>query len=268
MSLAERQHAGLRCMIVDDEPNAVSLLEMFIGQNTSWDLLAKCYDAREALAFLKTHVVDLIFLDINMPHLTGMELATLLPPATRIVFTTAYSEFAAESYALPTIDYLLKPITLKRFYAALQKIDAFFSRPAAAVSSSLPHQPGAARNPAADPTSAPAVQPTPSPEAEYFFVKSGRSLQKILLRDILYFEGEKEYVRVVTPTLKLLVYRRLKDIEEQLSASFARVHNSYIVNIARLDSIRDNQIFIAGKQIPISEKFREAFMNRIRERVF
>ena len=98
-------------MIVDDEPNAVNLLEMFIQQNTSWDLLAKCYDAREALAFLKNHSVDLIFLDINMPQLTGMEMAALLPPATRIVFTTAYSEFAAESYGFPTIDYLLKPIT-------------------------------------------------------------------------------------------------------------------------------------------------------------
>lgn len=243
ISPAEYPPIRLRCLIVDDEPNAVGLLEMFIGQNTPWDLVAKCYDAREALAFLKTHTVDLVFLDINMPHLTGMEMAALLPSATRIVFTTAYSEFAAESYGFATIDYLLKPITLKRFYAALHKIEAHFGRP--------DHQPGAAHT-----------------EDQYFFVKSGRALQKILLKDILYFEGEKEYVRVVTPVHKLLVYRRLKDIEEQLSASFARVHNSYIVNLARLDSIRDNQIFIAGKQIPISEKFRESFMNRIKDRVF
>jgi two-component system LytT family response regulator len=260
----EHPRIRLRCLIVDDEPNAVSLLEMFIGQNTSWDLLAKCYDAREALAFLKTHTVDLIFLDINMPHLTGMEMAALLPPSTRIVFTTAYSEFAAESYGFPTIDYLLKPITLKRFYAALQKIESYFSRP--------DHQPGAASHPTSpqSPTATPAsASITPhAPEDEYFFVKSGRALQKILLKDILYFEGEKEYVRVVTPIHKLLVYRRLKDIEDQLSASFARVHNSYIVNIARLESIRDNQVFVGGKQIPISEKFREAFMNRIKERVF
>jgi DNA-binding LytR/AlgR family response regulator len=246
----EHHPIRLRCLIVDDEPNAVNLLEMFIHQNTSWDLVAKCYDAREALAFLKTHTVDLIFLDINMPHLTGMEMAALLPPATRIVFTTAYSEFAAESYGFPTIDYLLKPITLKRFYTALQKIEDYFSRPDS-------------------PAEAPVKAGAPSPaEDQYFFVKSGRALQKILLKDILYFEGEKEYVRVVTPVHKLLVYRRLKDIEEQLSASFARVHNSYIVNIARLESIRDNQIFVGGKQIPISEKFREAFMNRIKERVF
>jgi len=258
----EHPRIRLRCLIVDDEPNAVSLLEIFIQQNTSWDLLAKCYDAREALAFLKTQTVDLIFLDINMPHLTGMEMAALLPPSTRIVFTTAYSEFAAESYGFPTIDYLLKPITLKRFYTAMQKIEASFGRP--------DHQPAASnlttsQTPASPP---PYPAPTQSTEDQYFFVKSGRALQKILLKDILYFEGEKEYVRVVTPVHKLLVYRRLKDIEEQLSASFARVHNSYIVNIARMESIRDNQIFVGGKQIPISEKFREAFMNRIKERVF
>jgi two-component system LytT family response regulator len=238
---------SLHCLIVDDEPNAVNLLEMFIRQNTHWDIRGKCYDAREALAFLKTNPVDLLFLDINMPQLSGMEMAALLPPKTSIVFTTAYSEYAADSYGFPTIDYLLKPITLKRFYAAMQKIEAHFARP----------EPSSAEHAA-----------TPPPEEEYFFIKSGRMLHKVLLKDILYFEGDKEYARLVTPTQKLLIYRRLKDIEEQLSSSFARVHNSYIVNIARLDSIRDNHIFIGAKQIPISEKFREAFMLRIRERVF
>jgi len=239
----------IHCLIVDDEPNAVSLLEMLIEQNTSWELLGKCYDAREALAFLKTHpTIDLIFLDINMPQLTGMEMASLLPKDTRIVFTTAYSEFAADSYTFQTIDYLLKPITLKRFYSALQKIETHFSM--------LEGQ--SQRTPA-----------LPSlPSEEYFFIKSGRALNKVLLKDILYFEGEKEYARLVSINDKILIYKRLKDIEEQLSPSFTRVHNSYIVNIARVDSIRDNHIFIGGKQIPISEKFREPFMNIIRERTF
>jgi two-component system LytT family response regulator len=237
---------SLHCLIVDDEPNAVDLLEMFIRQNTGWDIRGKCYDAREALAFLKTTPVDLIFLDINMPHLTGMEMASLLPPQTSIVFTTAYSEYAADSYGFPTIDYLLKPITLKRFYAAMHKIESHFARP---------------ELPATE-------QAVPPAEEEYFFIKSGRMLTKVLLKDILYFEGDKEYARLVTPTQRLLIYRRLKDIEEQLSSSFARVHNSYIINIARLDSIRDNHVFIGAKQIPISEKFREPFMLRIRERVF
>jgi two-component system, LytTR family, response regulator len=270
---------NLRCLIVDDEPNAVKLLEMFILQNTSWDPPAKCYDAREALTYLKTYPVDLIFLDINMPHLTGMEMAALLPPSVRIIFTTAYSEYAADSYGYPTIDYLLKPITLKRFYAALQKIEAHYSRAdqsgAVATTSPLPGiasaatviLPTSAASASSDASHAERQSPIPATE-EYFFIKSGRAFQKILLKEILYFEGEKEYVRVVTPSHKLLVYRRLKDIEEQLSASFARVHNSYIINIALVESIRDNHVFIGGKQIPISEKFRETFMNRIKQRVF
>jgi DNA-binding LytR/AlgR family response regulator len=238
----------ISCLIVDDEPNAVSLLEMLISQNTSWELLGKCYDAREALQFLKSHTVDLVFLDINMPQLTGMELASLLPKDTRIVFTTAYSEFAADSYSYQTIDYLLKPITLKRFYSALQKIETYFNM-LEGQSQRVP------------------LPPVHPPE-EYFFIKSGRALNKVLLRDILYFEGEKEYARLVSLNDKILIYKRLKEIEEQLSPSFTRVHNSYIINIARVDSIRDNHIFIGGKQIPISEKFRESFMNIIRERTF
>ncbi|HSC37631.1 MAG TPA: LytTR family DNA-binding domain-containing protein [Chitinophagaceae bacterium] len=235
---------SLTCIIIDDEPNAVNLLEILVTQHTPWQLLAKCYNAPEALAFLKDHPVDFLFLDINMPQLSGMELAGLLPPATRIVFTTAYSEYAAESYAFATIDYLLKPITLRRFFTAVQKIESWFSQ------------------------QSPGVQPLPASGEEYFFFKSGRMFRKILLGDILYFEGEKEYVRVITRGEQLLIYRRLKDIGEQLSLPFVRVHHSYIVNSAQLDKIQDNHVFIGGKQLPISEKFRDAFMEIIRKRSF
>ena len=117
---------NLSCIIIDDEPDAIDLVELLIKQSTTWELKAKCYDALEALAFLKMNQVDFIFLDINMPKLTGMELATILPPRTKIVFTTAYSEYAVESYSFQTIDYLLKPITLKRFLASVEKIEQHF----------------------------------------------------------------------------------------------------------------------------------------------
>jgi two-component system LytT family response regulator len=235
---------NLRCIIIDDEPNAVSLLEVLIGQTTQWQLLGKCYNALEAIEFLKTHTVDFIFLDINMPHLTGMELAGLLPKETKIVFTTAYAEHAAESYAFQTIDYLLKPITLKRFLAATQKIEAAFGKQTV-------------------------IEKIESKADDaYFFVKSGKTLRKILLDEVLYFEGEKEYVRLVSSTEELLIYRRLKDIEEQLSSPFVRVHNSYIVNTKLLNKIQDNHIYIGSKQIPVSEKFREGFMAMIRQRMF
>jgi len=235
---------SVRCIIVDDEPNAVNLLEILIQQTTQWQLLAKCYDALEALAILKTQEVDVVFLDINMPHLSGMELAGLLPANTQIVFTTAYSEYAADSYGYPTLDYLMKPITLKRFYAAVQKIETHF-----------------ARKDGDRPLSPPLTE-------EYFFIKSGKTLHKVLLKDILYFEGEKEYVRLVASTGQLLIYRRMKEIEEQLTAPFIRVHHSYIVNIGRLDKIQDNHVFIGGRQISVSDKFRNQFMEAVRLRTF
>lgn len=234
----------LKCLIIDDEPNAVNLLEILIAQTTEWQLAGKCYNALEALDFLKTQRVDFLFLDINMPHLTGMELAGLLPEATKIVFTTAYAEYAAESYNYQTIDYLLKPITLKRFVAAVQKIEQAFNLKISAE------------------------DPDVLSELEYFFVKSGKTLNKIILNDILYFEGEKEYVRLTTSTQELLVYRRLKEIEDQLPHHFVRVHNSYIVNTRQLIKVQDNHIYIGAKKIPVSTKFRDQFMAIIRQRVF
>ncbi|MDP9048198.1 MAG: LytTR family transcriptional regulator DNA-binding domain-containing protein [Bacteroidota bacterium] len=235
---------NLSCIIIDDEPNAVKLLEMLVRQNTNWQILGKCYDALEAITFLKETKPDFIFLDINMPQLSGMELAGLLSNDTKIVFTTAYSEYAAESYYFQTIDYLLKPITLKRFLAAMQKIEGYFSN----------HKPAQIR--------------PDEVGKEYFFVKSGKVFRKILLQDIVYFEGEKEYVRLVTTGEQILIYRRLKDIEEQLSAPFIRVHNSYIVNTKQINKIQDNHIYIAAMQIPISEKFKDRFMEVIRQRIF
>ena len=235
---------NLRCMIVDDEPNAVNLLEVLIAQSTSWQLLARCYNALEAIAFLKDNTVDLLFLDINMPMLNGMELAGLLSGETAIVFTTAYFEHAAESYTYNTVDYLLKPITLKRFLAATKKVEAYF-RPRMPVTD----KPAETGN-------------------EYFFIKSGTELRKILLPDILFFESRKEYVRVVTQTFEVLTYRRLKDIEVQLPPPFARVHHSYIVNIRQLNKIQDNHIHIGDMQIPIGEKFRDGLMEMIRKKTF
>jgi DNA-binding LytR/AlgR family response regulator len=235
---------NLTCIIIDDEPDAISLVELLIKQSTTWTMKAKCYDALEALTFLKMNQVDFIFLDINMPKLTGMELATLLPPRTKIVFTTAYSEYAVESYSFQTIDYLLKPITLKRFLASVEKIERHFLKPG------------------------PEYLPNAEQGPQFIFVKSGKTLRKILLKDILYFEGEKDYVRMATGQEQMLIYRRLKDMEEQLKSPFIRVHNSYIINYEQLSKIEDNHIYIGDKRIPVSEKFRERFMEVINKNRF
>jgi len=235
---------NLRCIIVDDEPNAVNLLEVLIGQTTGWQLLAKCLNALDAISFLKKNNVDLVFLDIEMPLLSGMELAGLLSTDTAIVFTTAYKEHAAESYSFNTIDYLLKPITLKRFIASTKKIEHYFQN----------------------------LQPVERKEAEeaerYIFVKTGTELRKILLAEILYFESQKEYVKIVTLQWEVLTYRRLKDIEAQLKPPFIRVHNSFIVNLRQLSKIQASIIYIGEKQVPIGSTFRDELMAIIQKMTF
>jgi two-component system LytT family response regulator len=233
----------LSCVIIDDEPNAVKLLEILIRDNTSWDLLYKCHDAAEALSFFKERQPDFIFLDINMPGLNGMELASLLPEEIKIIFTTAYSEYALESYRFQTIDYLLKPVTLQRFMASTIKIEKYF-REEKQDSDGLTSDP------------------------QYFFVKSGKTLKKIRLDDIQYIEGEKEYVKLVGLAEETLIYRRLKEVEEQLPAPFLRVHNSFIVNSRQIIKIEDNHVYIKDKRIPIGDKFREKFMAAIQKRIF
>jgi len=235
---------NLRCIIVDDEPNAVNLLEVLIGQTTGWQLLEKCLNALEAISFLKNNDVDLVFLDIEMPLLSGIELAGLLSADTAIVFTTAYKEHAAESYSFNTIDYLLKPITLKRFIASTKKIENYFQNLLPAERKNIEDEDG------------------------YFFVKTGTELRKILLAEILYFESQREYVKIVTSKFEVLTYRRLKDIETQLKPPFTRVHNSFIVNIRQLSKIQASSVYIGEKQIPISDKFRDELMAIIQKRTF
>jgi DNA-binding LytR/AlgR family response regulator len=229
---------------VDDEPSALNLLEVLIGQTTGWQLLAKCLNALEAIAFLKNNDVDLVFLDIEMPLLNGMELAGLLSADTAIVFTTAYKEHAADSYTFNTIDYLLKPITLKRFIASTKKIESYFQN------------------------LLPAEKKDAEEEDGYFFVKTGTALHKILLAEILYFESQKEYVKIVTSQLEVLTYRRLKDIEAQLKPPFTRVHHSFIVNLRQLSKIQASFIYIGERQIPISDKFKDELMAIIQKRTF
>lgn len=227
----------ITCLIVDDEPNAVQLLEDHVNKVPFLQLLQKCYDAFEALEFLKTHRADLIFLDINMPQLTGMELAAILSKDQRIIFTTAYSEYALEGYEYNAIDYLLKPITFKRFMQAIQKVQALTP----STTETLPE----------------------APETPYMFVKSGKQIVKVAYHDILYLEAVKEYVCLYTATGKLLVYKRMKELEESLPGNFSRIHFSYIINRDHIQRIEDNHVLIDTARIPISEKYRNGFLQQV-----
>jgi two-component system, LytTR family, response regulator len=218
----------IQCMIVDDEPLAVQLLQDYIRQTDSLQLAHACYNALEALQYLKQHAVDVIFLDINMPKLTGMELTDLLPAAQKVIFTTAYAEYAVASYEKNAVDYLLKPITYERFLRAIEKITA--------PASSTPQR----------------------------FIKSGKSIVPIQLEQVLYIEGLKDYVAFHTITEKTIVYKRMKELELQLPPQFIRIHHSYFINKTHITKIESQQVFAGDICLPVSEKYRESFFEKIK----
>jgi two-component system, LytTR family, response regulator len=228
----------IQCMLIDDEPYAVNLLEEYILQVPYLQLQHKCYHALEALEILKGSRPDLIFLDINMPHLSGMQLASLLPPKQLFIFTTAYSEFAAESYEKNALDYLVKPITFDRFLKAVMKASGQLSVMAD------PAQPGA-------------IAP------QKLFLKTGRAIVQLEYQDVFIIEGLKDYVVFHTSSGKHIVYKRMKELEETLPSNFSRIHLSYIVNRDHIKRIEDNHIFINQERIPVGEKYREQFLGKI-----
>ncbi|MDF2190069.1 LytTR family DNA-binding domain-containing protein [Paraflavitalea sp. CAU 1676] len=236
--------SNITCLIVDDEPNAVQLLEDHIRKVPFLQLKAKCFDAFEVLEFLKTDSVHLIFMDINMPQLSGMDLAAMLPKEQHIIFSTAYANYALEGYEYNAVDYLLKPITFKRFMQAVAKAQSLLQ-----------------------PVKSDPLPPSATPAAAYIFVKSGKQLVKVEYEKILYLEALKEYVNVVTAGSKMLIYKRMKELEEQLPANFIRIHNSYIVNIDHIQHIADNQVVIDKVKLPVSASYREAFLHLVNKRL-
>ena len=228
----------IRCMIIDDEPLAVNLLVEYIGQVPSLSLDQKCYNALEALEYLKTKKADLIFLDINMPQVSGMQLATLFPAGQLFIFTTAYAEFAVESYEKNAVDYLLKPITFDRFLRAVNKAVSMIQ-------------------------SAPVI----GTQDQKLFLKTGRTIVQLEYGDVWWIEGLKDYMVFHTAKGKHIVYKRMKELEESLPAQFSRVHNSYIINRDHLLKIEDNQVCIGDQRIPVSEKYREAFFAKVNYRL-
>ncbi|HWB27982.1 MAG TPA: LytTR family DNA-binding domain-containing protein [Chitinophagaceae bacterium] len=225
----------ISCIIIDDEPNALALLESYIVKIPSLELRGKFFDGVEALDFLKKNRVDVIFTDIQMPLLTGFELADILPRDQKFVFITAYAEHALNSFSFHVIDYLLKPINFKRFSQAVFKIES------QNVTGPVPASPQ-------------------SQQPAYLFAKSGRQIIKVNFDDILFIKGEKEYVNIQLKNEKLLVYKRMKEMETLLPSQFKRVHISFIVNTLYIQKVVMNQVVIGSAKIPVSDSYREAFL--------
>ena len=245
----------LSCLIVDDEPNAGRLLQDYIGKVPYLTLKGICFDATEALEWLSHSSADLLFLDINMPGLSGIELVNILPKEQKVIFTTAYSEYALQSYEYNVVDYLLKPITFQRFMMAITKAASAIPRPS----------PASEGPPAATPTAG-AILPAPPAAEEYMFVKSDKQMIRVNFRDILYFEALKEYICVHTKNQKIITYKRMKELAERLPTHFTRIHNSYIINGDHISKVEGNFVLIDNKSLPIGISYKDSFTTFIQLR--
>lgn len=225
------------CIIVDDEPLARSLLKDYVSKVPSLILLDVCSSPVIAMEIIQTQSVDLIFLDIQMPEITGLSLLKIMKKKPLVVLTTAYSEYALESYELDVVDYLLKPITFSRFLQAVDKVNSRMNTSSASLE-----------------------KITPNPSQPFIFVKDGTKLVKVRWEDILYIEGLKDYVTIHTKQQKVVSLQRLKSMEEQLpSDQFIRIHNSFIVALNAIDTIHKNEVHIGSAAVPISDSYRKTF---------
>jgi two-component system response regulator LytT len=237
----------ITCVIVDDEPMALTLVEGYVKKTPFLVLKKKCTSAIEAMEFLKEEPVDLLFLDIQMPDLTGIEFSKMLPKETRVIFTTAFDQYALEGFKVEALDYLLKPFDYAEFLAAANKANTWFTLVKGKQQSLL------------------------SEEKEFLFVKSEYKQLRIRLADVLYFEGLKDYIKIwlkdnPKPVLTLM---SLKSLEEELpEARFMRVHRSFIVSLDNIEVIERSQIIINKNRITVSEQYKPKFLEFINRNSF
>ena len=230
----------VKCLVVDDEPLAIKLLEKHISKIDALEIVATCNNAIKAFEILNTQEVDLMFLDIKMPNLTGIDFLKTMKSPPKTIFTTAYRDYAIESYDLGVIDYLLKPITFERFFKA---VDRFLSDQKTAV-----------------------IEKKEKEVDDFMLVKSGNKHHKVVINDILFIESLKDYIKIHTVNNKRIVSKyRISEIEQELKKeSFLRVHRSYIINIDKISAFTVNDIEVNSTEIPIGASYKEkviSFLN-------
>lgn len=234
-----------KVIIVDDEPLALDILEAFIEKMPNLELVARCENAFEANNALNSHDIDLMFLDIQMPQISGVEFLKSLQNPPAVIFTTAFSDYALDGFELNIVDYLLKPISLDRFMKAVNKANDRISQ-------------GTKSNSEID-------------DDDYFFVKADKKLVKIAFDDILYIEGLKDYVIIKQETGRVITLQTMKSLESKLpSQLFKRVHRSYIVNTTKIKALDGNSLEIIEKGkvkiIPIGKNYRDDLLSQINQK--
>ena len=230
----------INCLLIDDEPLALSLLESYVARVPFLKLVGKFDEPLKALAFVQSENVDLLFIDVKMPDISGIDFVKSLPNKPQVIFTTAHSEFALEGFELNATDYLLKPVSFEKFLTACNRVKEHLE----------------------------AKNSKGQKDRDYFFINVTHKLHKIFYNDILYLEGFKDYTKIFlnnSPS-PLLVLHNLKYFEEQLQKNgFVRIHRSYIVPIRMLNTISRKSVTIGAKSLPVSDNYRSHLFSSIQE---
>lgn len=234
---------SIRCLLVDDEPPALEIIESYIEMVDDLEVVGKCPNAIQAFSVLQSTPVDLLFLDIKMPKLLGTDFVRSLRQPPKVIFTTAYRDYALDGYELDVVDYLLKPIPFERFLRAVSKVMRV--EPAqlkAGQPESLSLLPG--------------EKPTSS-ETTFLYFRADRKMVKVFIRDILYIESLKDYIKIITTTVKPLVVKQsISSLEEMLpETGFLRIHRSFIVAVDKITAYTPSHVDVAGQELPIGRLY-------------
>ena len=241
----------LTCCVIDDEPLAAQLIASYASRTPSLELIGVYSSAQDAFSEIASGRIDLVFLDIQMPQLSGMEFARLIPPSTMVIFTTAFANYAIEGYKVNSVGYLLKPVSYEDFIAAV-------NRAVQHASDASAHHPAVGR------------QPQDIGQSDHLIVKTEYRLRQIAKRDILFIEGLKDYVKIFVEgeSRAVMSLLSLKALERSLpSDDFMRVHRSFIVNLKKINTIERGNIIIGTHQIPVSDSFRAQLSDYISSRL-
>jgi DNA-binding LytR/AlgR family response regulator len=229
----------LNCLLVDDEPPALEILRTYIASTPTLQIAGECNHAIDAFQFLQLKEVDLIFLDINMPRLTGTDFLKALANPPKVIFTTAHRDFAVEGFELGAVDYLLKPYSLERFWRAIQR--------ATNTESKIPER-----------------EKTETDSDRFLYVRADRKMTKVLVNEILYIESLKDYVKIFLPDKPIVTKQTITSLEDMLpEENFVRVHRSFVVSISKIESYTQHTVFIGKSEIPVGPLYRQVFLQKV-----
>lgn len=229
------------CLLVDDEPPALEVLNHYISETPLLEVVKECHHAMAAFEYLQQHRVDLIFLDVQMPRLLGTELLRSLPQAPKVIFTTAYRDYAVEGFELGAVDYLLKPYSFDRFLRAVHKVLDLEHRN---------HQPS--------------TNFSASTSDRFLYVRADRKMVKVMVDDIRYIESLKDYVRIFLKDHQIITKQTISALEEMLPENeFVRIHRSFIIALKQIDSYSHHSVFINKIELPLGPLYKQDIIKRL-----